>query len=62
MRVVLDAMGSDNHPFPEVQAAVEAVRLYRDEILLVGNKEELDDLLLESNPNNLRASALGITP
>jgi glycerol-3-phosphate acyltransferase PlsX len=53
MRVVLDAMGSDDHPLPEIQAAVEAVKEFGDEILLVGNRDELIPLLKESNPNNL---------
>ena len=29
MRIVLDAMGSDNYPKPEVHAAVEAAELRR---------------------------------
>ena len=41
MRIVLDAMGSDTHPDPEIQAAIEAVQLYGDEIILVGNQELL---------------------
>ena len=41
MRIVLDAMGSDTYPDPEIQAAVEAVRLFGDEIILVGNQEVL---------------------
>ncbi len=41
MRIVLDAMGSDNYPDPEVAAAVEAAELYGDEILLVGQQEQL---------------------
>jgi len=45
MRIVLDAMGSDNHPYPEVQAAVEAVDLFGDDLLLVGNKDVLEPLL-----------------
>lgn len=36
MRIVLDAMGSDDRPEPEVAAALEAVRLFGDEIILVG--------------------------
>jgi glycerol-3-phosphate acyltransferase PlsX len=40
MRIVLDAMGSDQHPDPEVKAAVTAAEKYGDEILLVG-KEDL---------------------
>ncbi len=47
MRIVLDAMGSDNHPEPELQAAVEAARLFGDEIILVGQEERLGDRLRE---------------
>jgi len=52
MRVVLDAMGSDTHPLPEVHASVEAARLFGDEILLVGNEEQLKPLLKEANPDD----------
>ena len=41
MRIVLDAMGSDTCPEPEVSAAVEAVRQFGDEIILVGPEEQL---------------------
>src|SRR5512135_3135239 len=36
MRIVLDAMGSDTCPEPELVAAVEASRLFGEEITLVG--------------------------
>ncbi len=38
MRIVLDAMGSDTHPDPEIQAAIQAGELFGDEIYLVGNE------------------------
>jgi glycerol-3-phosphate acyltransferase PlsX len=41
MRIVLDAMGSDNYPEPEVQAAVEASRLIGSTIVLVGHQDVL---------------------
>ncbi len=41
MRIVLDAMGSDNHPEPEIQAAIEANRRYGEEIILVGHEEQI---------------------
>ncbi|MBE0409652.1 MAG: phosphate acyltransferase PlsX [Anaerolineales bacterium] len=41
MRIVLDAMGSDSCPDPEIQAAVEAARLFEGKILLVGPQEQL---------------------
>jgi glycerol-3-phosphate acyltransferase PlsX len=39
MRIVLDAMGSDNHPVPDVAGAVQAAREWGDEIILVGREE-----------------------
>ncbi len=41
MRIILDAMGSDQHPDPEVQGAVEASRRYGITVILVGREEEL---------------------
>jgi glycerol-3-phosphate acyltransferase PlsX len=41
MRIVLDAMGSDIHPEPEVRAAIEATRDSEDEIILVGPDQEI---------------------
>jgi glycerol-3-phosphate acyltransferase PlsX len=39
MRIVLDAMGSDRHPGPDVAGAVMAAREWGDEIVLVGREE-----------------------
>lgn len=52
MRIVLDAMGSDNHPEPEVIAAVEAAKRFGDEILLVGRENKLNPFLDKHNKNN----------
>jgi glycerol-3-phosphate acyltransferase PlsX len=41
MRIVLDAMGSDTCPEPEIIAAAEAARLFGDQIILVGPTDEL---------------------
>lgn len=49
MRIVLDAMGSDTCPEPEVQAAVQAARLFGDEIILVGPEEQLKPRLSAAN-------------
>jgi glycerol-3-phosphate acyltransferase PlsX len=38
MRIVVDAMGSDNYPAPDVAGAVLAAREFGDEIILVGNE------------------------
>ncbi len=51
MRVVLDAMGSDNYPDPEIRAAIQAAELYGDEILLVGDQDQLISKLGEANIN-----------
>jgi phosphate acyltransferase len=41
MRLVLDAMGSDTCPEPEISASIEAVRIFNDDILLVGPEDIL---------------------
>jgi glycerol-3-phosphate acyltransferase PlsX len=41
MRIVLDAMGSDTHPEPEIEAAAAAYEQWGDPILLVGPQEDL---------------------
>ena len=41
MTIVLDAMGSDSRPDPEVQAAVTAANTFHETIILVGREEEL---------------------
>jgi glycerol-3-phosphate acyltransferase PlsX len=46
MRIVLDAMGSDTCPEPEIQAAIEAAQLFGDEILLTGPEDQLRPRLL----------------
>ena len=45
MTIVVDAMGSDDRPDPEVQAAVTASNLFNEDILLVGNEQELNEKL-----------------
>lgn len=52
MRIVLDAMGSDNYPNPEVEAAVEVAAMFGEEILLVGQEPVLAPLLSQHNPSN----------
>jgi glycerol-3-phosphate acyltransferase PlsX len=41
MTLVLDAMGSDNYPDPEIEAAIQFVRLYHEPLLLVGQEDIL---------------------
>jgi len=45
MTIILDAMGSDDRPGPEVQGAVIAANELNEEIVLVGNENELESLL-----------------
>ena len=60
MRIVLDAMGSDDCPEPEIQASLEASQLYpNDEIILVGPEDQLQARLASQNSRhpNLRLVA-----
>lgn len=52
MRIVLDAMGSDNHPEPEIRAAINASHLYPDEIILVGPHDLLESKLRATQPDH----------
>ena len=45
MTIILDAMGSDDRPIPEVKAAVTASNALKEEIILVGDEEQLKTLL-----------------
>lgn len=45
MRIVLDAMGSDTCPEPEIRAAIELYNLYGNETILVGPKDQLGEKL-----------------
>jgi glycerol-3-phosphate acyltransferase PlsX len=47
MRIVLDAMGSDTHPDPEVTAALEARRHWGDPVVLCGPEEMLKKKTVE---------------
>ncbi len=56
MSIVLDAMGSDERPTPELKAAVDAARLYKEEIILVGDESVLAPQLKALNPESLPVS------
>ena len=51
MPIVLDAMGSDNFPLPEVEAAFQAAALLDTKILLVGQEDRLKPLMAEHQPD-----------
>jgi glycerol-3-phosphate acyltransferase PlsX len=52
-RIVLDAMGSDQYPVPDVIGAVLAAREYGVEIILVGDEAKIKPVLAAQNPGNL---------
>ena len=52
-RIVVDAMGSDNYPTPDVKGAVDAAREYGVEIILVGDEAIIKPALATANPGNL---------
>jgi glycerol-3-phosphate acyltransferase PlsX len=54
MRIVLDAMGSDDCPEPEVQAAVQAAHEFNHDILLIGPEDQLRLRLGKLNGANSR--------
>ncbi|MFP6581321.1 MAG: phosphate acyltransferase PlsX [Candidatus Hydrogenedentota bacterium] len=55
MRIVVDAMGADNAPFPEVEGAVEASLLDDMEIILVGDEAVLTaELAKHTKHGNIR--------
>ncbi|MBT3389230.1 MAG: phosphate acyltransferase PlsX [Chloroflexi bacterium] len=55
MRIVLDAMGSDACPHPEVDGAIQAIETFGDEIILVGNDAQVRPLLeARGNPSKIR--------
>ncbi len=45
MRIVLDAMGSDDHPEPEIQAALEVSKRWEETLLLTGPEDLLQPRL-----------------
>lgn len=52
-RIVVDAMGSDNFPTPDVEGAVMAAREYGVEIILVGDAARIKPILDSANIGTL---------
>jgi len=52
-RIVVDAMGSDDFPTPDVIGAVQAAREYGVEIILVGDEAKVRPVLEAQDPGNL---------
>ncbi len=55
-RIVVDAMGSDEYPTPDVVGAVAAAREYKVEIILVGDEAQIKPILAAQNVGNLPIS------
>jgi len=58
MTIVLDAMGSDDRPDPEVQAAVTASNAFNEEIILVGDEQVLSEKLAAIPGDQSRVSVV----
>jgi glycerol-3-phosphate acyltransferase PlsX len=58
MRIVVDAMGSDEHPAPDVAGAVLAAREWGDSILLVGDSARITEELGKHNIEGLYIDVL----
>lgn len=52
-RIVVDAMGSDDFPVPDIIGAVQAAREYGVEIILVGDETIIAPVLAAQNPDTL---------
>ena len=54
MTIILDAMGSDTYPDPEIEGAVRAALHFQEEIILVGKEDILKPKLATANTSNAR--------
>jgi fatty acid/phospholipid synthesis protein PlsX len=52
MTIILDAMGSDKYPDPEILGAIEAVKEVKEPVILVGNEDLIRPKLEQASPNN----------
>lgn len=56
MTIILDMMGSDKYPEPEIQAAVDAVKEIDDELILVGDTRLFEQKIKKLGGNDLPIS------
>ena len=67
MRIVIDAMGSDNHPEPDVVGGVQAARAFGDTIILTGDEKQIEAILSQQDTSGLdiqvkhASQAIGMT-
>ncbi len=52
-RIVVDAMGSDNYPTPDVEGAMMAAREYGVEVILTGDATKIEPLLASAGGKSL---------
>lgn len=55
-RIVVDAMGSDDHPVPDIEGGVQAAREYGVEIIFVGDEAMIKPVLDKQNTQGLKIS------
>jgi glycerol-3-phosphate acyltransferase PlsX len=54
MTIILDAMGSDNYPDPEIEGSLAAIKLIDDDIILVGDENLINPKINSFSPNHPR--------
>ncbi len=54
MRIVVDAMGSDVHPQPDVEGAVQAAGEFGDQIIIVGDEARIQEELEKYDVSQLK--------
>lgn len=58
MRIVVDAMGSDHYPEPDVAGAVLAARKFGGQIILVGDEKRVKEALGKHNTTGLKVEVV----
>jgi glycerol-3-phosphate acyltransferase PlsX len=53
MAIVLDAMGSDDYPEPEILAAIQLKKKYGENVILVGKKNLIENKMPSLNPEKI---------
>ena len=61
MRIVVDAMGSDNYPQPDVAGAVLAAREFGETMVLVGDKSKIEAALAQLHTADLPLEVIHAT-
>lgn len=59
-KIVVDAMGSDNYPAPDVEGAVMAAREYGVDIILVGDSSKIQPILDSNKAANLPIRVINV--